>query len=201
LGRSWVRGLVDRASCVTFPNVSSWPKAADLGDAAKSSAILGLTVIAVWRTKEACLADEHVAESTIAENWSAYSAVDKTQCAATVNPGGPPSYVELLSCIEGLRDACGPDLAWSRPTTWSSYARTCDSRTQTGAAKVKKARISRPSKYPALGASASCRGFPERRVKPRAAVYRRLLLCSKADTNCSVRLLTICILSPDRSTI
>jgi hypothetical protein len=114
--------------------------------------------IAVGRTKEACLADEHAAESTLAENWSTYSAVDKTQCTATVNMGGPPSYVELLSCIEALRDACGPDLAWSRPTTWSSYARTCDSRAQTDAAKVKKARIRRPSNDPALGASASCRG-------------------------------------------
>ena len=112
--------------------------------------------IAVGRTKEACLADERAAESTLAENWSSYSVVDKTQCVATVNMGGPPSYVELLSCIEALRDACGPELAW-RPT-WSSYARTCDSRTQTDAAKVKKTRIRRPSGDPALGASGSCRG-------------------------------------------
>src|SRR5260370_10216722 len=28
------------------------------------------------------------------------------------NMGGPPSYAELLSCMEFLRDACGPDLAW-----------------------------------------------------------------------------------------
>jgi hypothetical protein len=41
--------------------------------------------------------------------------------------GGPLSYVELLSCIKVLRDACGANLAWLRPTTWSSYARICDS--------------------------------------------------------------------------
>jgi hypothetical protein len=114
--------------------------------------------IAVGRTKEACLADEHAAESTLAENWSTYSAADKTQCIVTVNVGGPPSYVELLSCIEVLRDACGPDLAWLRRPAWSSYARTCDSRAQTDAAKVKKARIRRSSRDPALGASASCSG-------------------------------------------
>jgi hypothetical protein len=112
--------------------------------------------ITVGRTKEACLADERAAETTLAENWSTYSAADKTQCTGTVNMGGPPSYVELLSCIEALRDACGPDLAWR--TAWSYYARACDSRAQTGAAKVKKARIHRPSVDPALGASASCRG-------------------------------------------
>jgi hypothetical protein len=114
--------------------------------------------IAVGRTEEACLADEHAAESTLAENWSTYSAADKTQCIGTVNMGGPPSYVELLTCIEVMRDACGPNLAWLRPTTRSSYARTCDSRAQTDAAKVKKTRIRRPSRDPAPGASASCRG-------------------------------------------
>jgi hypothetical protein len=114
--------------------------------------------IGVGRTKEACLADEHAAEITLVENWSAYSAAGKTQCIATVNVGGPPSYVELLSCIEALRDACSSDLAWLRPTTWSSYARTCDSRGQTEATKVKKARIRFLSGDPAPRASASCRG-------------------------------------------
>src|SRR5215470_19468951 len=91
--------------------------------------------IAVGRTKEACLADEHAAESTLAENWSTYSAADKTQCIGTVNVGGPPSYVELLSCIEVLRDACGPDLAWVRGTSKTLYARPCDNRAQTDAVK------------------------------------------------------------------
>jgi DNA-binding response OmpR family regulator len=43
--------------------------------------------------------------------------------------------------------------------------------------------------------------FPERRVKPSPVLHRRLLQCRKADTNCSVHLLTICILSPDRPTM
>jgi hypothetical protein len=113
--------------------------------------------ITVGRTKEACLADERAAEGTLAENWSKYRTADKAQCTGTVNMGGPPSYVELLSCIEALRDACGPDLAWLGGSTWSSYARTCDSHAQPDAAKVKKARIRRPSGDPVLGAWASCR--------------------------------------------
>jgi hypothetical protein len=44
--------------------------------------------IAVGRTKEACLADEDAAESTHAENWSKYSAADKTQCIGTANLAG-----------------------------------------------------------------------------------------------------------------
>lgn len=55
--------------------------------------------------KEACLDDEHTAESTLAQNWSKYNATDKTQCIGNVKTGGPASYVELLSCLEIMRDA------------------------------------------------------------------------------------------------
>jgi hypothetical protein len=57
------------------------------------------------RDKEACLGDESTARATLAQNWSKYKADDKNQCVGTVKTGGPPSYVELLSCIEILRNA------------------------------------------------------------------------------------------------
>jgi hypothetical protein len=57
------------------------------------------------RDKESCLEDEHAAESVLAQNWSKYNAKDKTQCVGTVKTGGPASYVELLSCLEVMRDA------------------------------------------------------------------------------------------------
>jgi hypothetical protein len=61
--------------------------------------------IVAGRDKEACLDDEHTAESTLAQNWSKYNATDKTQCIGNVKTGGPASYVELLSCLEIMRDA------------------------------------------------------------------------------------------------
>jgi hypothetical protein len=61
--------------------------------------------IVAGRDKEACLDDERTAESTLAQNWSKYNADDKTQCVGTVKTGGPASYVELLSCLEIMRDA------------------------------------------------------------------------------------------------
>jgi Protein of unknown function (DUF3551) len=57
------------------------------------------------RDKDACVNDERMAETTLAQNWSTYSADDKSQCVGTVKTGGPSSYVELLSCIEVLQDA------------------------------------------------------------------------------------------------
>ena len=61
--------------------------------------------IMAGRDKEACLEDEHTAESTLAQNWSKYNAVDKTQCIGNVKTGGPASCVELLPCLEIMRDA------------------------------------------------------------------------------------------------
>ena len=61
--------------------------------------------VTAGRNKEACLADERTAENALAENWSKYNAADKTQCIGNVKTGGPPSYVELLSCLEIMRDS------------------------------------------------------------------------------------------------
>ena len=61
--------------------------------------------ISTGRDKEACLDDESTAQATLVQNWSKYKADDKNQCVGTVKTGGPPSYVELLSCIEILRNA------------------------------------------------------------------------------------------------
>jgi hypothetical protein len=66
--------------------------------AAKYSVVAG-------RDNESCLGDEREAQNTVAKNWSKYNAADKTQCVGTVTTGGPPSYVELLSCLEVMRDA------------------------------------------------------------------------------------------------
>ena len=56
--------------------------------------------LSAGRGKDDCLNDERTAETTLAQNWSKYSAEDKSQCVGTVKTGGPSSYVELLSCIE-----------------------------------------------------------------------------------------------------
>jgi hypothetical protein len=61
--------------------------------------------VMLGRNKEACLADETTAQGTLTQNWSKYSASDKTQCVGMAKTGGPASYVELLSCLEIMRDS------------------------------------------------------------------------------------------------
>ncbi len=61
--------------------------------------------IVAGRNKDACLGDERAAQDTLSKNWATYEAASKTQCIGNVKTGGPPSYVELLSCLEIMRDA------------------------------------------------------------------------------------------------
>ena len=65
----------------------------------------GMGSVVLGRDKKACLADETTAQDTLKQNWSKYSAADKSECIGMVTTGGPASYVELLSCVEILRDA------------------------------------------------------------------------------------------------
>jgi hypothetical protein len=74
-------------------------------DVTTSCSAASVSAISAGRDKEACLQDERSAENTIAQNWSKYNADHKSQCIGTVKTGGPASYVELLSCLEVMRDA------------------------------------------------------------------------------------------------
>jgi hypothetical protein len=65
----------------------------------------GRGAVVLGRNKEACLADETAAQDTLKQNWAKYAANDKTQCIGMTTTGGPASYVELLSCLEIMRDA------------------------------------------------------------------------------------------------
>jgi hypothetical protein len=65
----------------------------------------GHGAVVLGRNKEACLADETAAQDTLRQNWAKYAANDKTQCVGMTKTGGPASYVELLSCLEIMRDA------------------------------------------------------------------------------------------------
>ena len=57
------------------------------------------------RDKEACMGDERQAEDALTKNWSQYTGAHKTQCVGMTSRGGSPSYVELISCLDIMRDA------------------------------------------------------------------------------------------------
>jgi hypothetical protein len=53
----------------------------------------------------ACLEDEQTAKVALLKTWPQFSPITRTQCVGMNRTGGPPSYVELLTCLEVMRDA------------------------------------------------------------------------------------------------
>ena len=57
------------------------------------------------RSVENCMAGEDTARKDLEKDWAKAPAAERTQCIGTVNVGGAPSYVELLTCLEMMRDS------------------------------------------------------------------------------------------------
>ena len=51
------------------------------------------------------MAGEEGARKEIEKEWAKLPAPDRTQCVGTVAVGGSPSYVELIICLEMMRDS------------------------------------------------------------------------------------------------
>jgi hypothetical protein len=71
------------------------------GPSCKAAAQTGLA----GRNQDACKADEETAHTKLQEEWSTFNAEQRRQCLTLSKLGGPPSYVELLTCLEMARDA------------------------------------------------------------------------------------------------
>jgi hypothetical protein len=74
-------------------------------DVAPSCEAAARGAMVIGRDKAACMGDENAALDVLKQNWAKYTGADKVQCVGNVTTGGPPSYVELLSCLEIMRDA------------------------------------------------------------------------------------------------
>jgi hypothetical protein len=53
----------------------------------------------------ACKRSENHAHEALTHHWSQYANSDKADCHGMVTRGGPPSYVELHSCLESRKHA------------------------------------------------------------------------------------------------
>jgi hypothetical protein len=61
--------------------------------------------IAFKRTKEMCMDAERATLALLTKNWSLYSSANKTVCVGMTSHGGPQSYIELITCLDSMRDA------------------------------------------------------------------------------------------------
>ena len=61
--------------------------------------------ISLGRDTQACMGDERDAQDMLTKNWSQYSRTHKTQCVGMTTRSGSSSYVELISCLDIMKDA------------------------------------------------------------------------------------------------
>ncbi len=57
------------------------------------------------RNIENCMAGEEQARKEIDKAWLKTPSAERSQCIGTVAVGGSPSYVELVVCLEMMRDS------------------------------------------------------------------------------------------------
>jgi hypothetical protein len=70
-----------------------------------SSDAAARAAISLGRNMEMCMGDERAAQDQLTNNWSQYSRAHRTQCVGMTTTGGPSSYVELISCLDIMKDA------------------------------------------------------------------------------------------------
>jgi len=73
-------------------------------DVAISCRAASQVAIADSQSYDGCMHDENTARTQLVQSWTKYSAADRAQCTSEASMGGPPSYVDLLVCLEISRD-------------------------------------------------------------------------------------------------
>jgi hypothetical protein len=61
--------------------------------------------VAMRKDVDSCVKSESDARAQIVRQWNGFPAGDRTACTSQTRAGGPPSYIELLTCLEMARDA------------------------------------------------------------------------------------------------
>lgn len=73
----------------------------DMGPTCRSPARLELGGTADVKS---CLQSEQRARDLLVKEWSKFPVSDQRECTELVTRGGPPSYVELYTCLEMSRE-------------------------------------------------------------------------------------------------
>lgn len=54
----------------------------------------------VGRPNQVCREDERNAEASLQQRWTAFPVSNRGSCVEGAKLGGPPSYVQVLTCLE-----------------------------------------------------------------------------------------------------
>ena len=80
--------------------VADAPPKFSVAPSCKAAAAINQSMdLAVSQDYQSCMNDEESAHEQLVQNWSKYSAAEKTRCVGQTEDGGMPSYVEVLECL------------------------------------------------------------------------------------------------------
>lgn len=105
--------LVTLAAAEGVPNLNVEPSCRAAADSAAMGTIAGGNV----RDLASCMRDENEAREQLAKEWSQFLPGERERCTSETKTGGSPSYVELLVCLEMIRDAKNPSIAAPVPAS------------------------------------------------------------------------------------
>ena len=97
--------LVTLASAEGVPNLNVEPSCRAAADSAAMGSTAGGGNV---RDLASCMRDENEARDQLGKEWSQFLPSERERCTSETKTGGSPSYVELLVCLEMIRDAKNP---------------------------------------------------------------------------------------------
>jgi hypothetical protein len=77
------------------------PPQLNVGPSCDAAAAHGLN----GRNRDACMKEENDAKAALNDKWKDFNARQHARCTDLVRMGGPPSYVEILTCLEMAEQA------------------------------------------------------------------------------------------------
>jgi hypothetical protein len=111
------------------------------------------------QTLDTCLQKEEAARDQLRKSWANFPARDRTECsgAATI---GPPSYVDLLTCLEMREDVRRPPIETTGSATNSGAASSCQQPTPASVQRARDPQIETTGSATNSGAASSCQRQP-----------------------------------------
>jgi hypothetical protein len=95
----WLAGVLIIGAGVA--TAAERPPQLNVGPSCDAAAAHGLN----GRDKSACMKEENDAQAKLKDTWKNFTARQHARCSDLVHMGGPPSYVELLTCLEMAEQA------------------------------------------------------------------------------------------------
>lgn len=119
LGFAFAVALAGTAAAASRTGASSGVPTFDVRPSCKTGVDQG-----VRKDIQSCVDSENNARAELVKHWDEFKPADRTLCTNAASTGGSPTYTELITCLEMLRDAKALDQREARDNETVTKAKT-----------------------------------------------------------------------------